>query len=83
MIQAIAQAEVEAAKAVILVVLEKGSPDKHIRTTQPIMRMSGPVLKQSPFGWKASDKDKYNELCNSEIEVRNIFLNLYLEHTRY
>ena len=35
-------------------------------------RASGPELRQPPFDWK--EQDKYNELNNFKINVRNIFM---------
>ena len=64
MLQVIAQAVVEAAKAAILVVRETGSPNEHIRITQSASKMIGPALKQPTVDWKAPD----------EYNVRNMFL---------
>ena len=72
MTQAIAKVVAETYKAAILAVRELGSTGEHIQTTQVMPMISGPRIKHPTFDWKALDK--YNELHNFEIEVRDIVL---------
>ena len=45
---------------------------KPVRPVQVILRTSGQTLKQPTYDWKTADK--YQELQNFEIEIKNIFM---------
>ena len=66
------QAIIQAAKTTIMVVKEAENPVNTARSVQVMPRAGSPALKQSTFDWKA--RDKYQELQNFEIEVKNIFM---------
>ena len=70
--QTIMQAAMEATKAVLMVVREAETLAGNARPIQKVPRMGGPALKQPTFDWKIPDK--YHELCNFKIEIKNIFL---------
>ena len=55
-----------------MVVRETEGPTKSRRTVQVMTRASWQTLRQLIFNWKI--QDRYNELNNCKIEVRNIFL---------
>ena len=72
MSQAITQAATKANKAVIMAVREAETPINKAILIQTALRMGGPTLKQQMFDWKMAHK--HHELCNFEIELKNIFL---------
>ena len=72
MTSAITQAAIQATKAAIMAVREAEAPAKHGRPLHIVPRGSGLALRQPPFHWKA--QDKYNELNNFKINVRNTSL---------
>ena len=72
MTQAIMQAASEAAKAAVMVVREA---DNLVKTLRPIHTTSSlgiPALRMPIFYCRATEK--YQELCNFETEVNNIFM---------
>ena len=71
MTQAIPQVT-ETTKAVKMAFRETEIPVNTTRLVPPIPQISGPVLNKPMFDWKSPDK--YLELHNFEIEIKNIFL---------
>ena len=64
------QAAMEAAKTAIMAISEADNPVNHYRLVHVAARSVGPTLKQIDFDWK--EVNKYKELCNFEIDVKNI-----------
>ena len=62
-----------------MVVRKADNPVNNARPIHARPGSGGPVLRQITFDWKVADK--YRELCNFEIEVKNIFIiNNYKTH---
>ena len=59
---------IEATKEAIVTIRKANKPINNIRPVHMGPRSDGPVLKHCTFDWKVADK--YQELCNFEIEVR-------------
>ena len=57
-----------------MVVREADNPVGNTSTTCMMPRSNSPVLGQSTFDWKATNI--YQELCNFETEVKNIFMTI-------
>ena len=55
-----------------MAIREGDSPVSNVTPVHAVPSSGSPALKQPAFELKA--KDKYEELCNFEIEVKNIFL---------
>ena len=72
MTQAIIQAVIEAAKTVTMAIIEANNPISNTRPVHATPRSGGPTQKHLTFEWKLADK--YQELCNFKIEVKNIFM---------
>ena len=72
MTETIIQAVIEATIAAIMALREVGNPVIIARSVNIAPRSSRPVLKESTFDCKVVDE--YQELCNFEIEVKNIFM---------
>ena len=70
MIQAIMQAVTETSKADIVAIREAEKTVNNARPVHAAPRSGSPAQKQPTFDWKV--QDKYQELCNFEIEVKNI-----------
>ena len=54
--------------------MDAGEVDNLINNARPVHavpRWGGPELKLPTFDWKVAEK--YQELCNFEIEVKNTF----------
>ena len=66
----IMQAVNEAAKAAIITIREADNLINNARSIHTMPRSGIPVLRQPT--WKVAKK--YQELCNFEIEVKNIFM---------
>ena len=66
------QASIKASRAAIMAVREADNPVNYAGQVHTMSRSNGPVLRHPVFDWKATDK--YQELCNFEIEVKNIFI---------
>ena len=69
MSKAIIKAAIEVTKGAIMAVRE---PDNLVNSVRPTPRSDSQVLRQPMFDWKAAHK--YQEPCNFEIEVKNIFM---------
>ena len=80
MMQTITQAAIKAAKAAIMTIKETENPVNAARYMQVMLRTGGPVLKQPNIDWKTADK--YQELWNFEIEVKNIVMTITYKITR-
>ena len=81
LVEAVMQAAGKAAKVAIMMVREADNLVKNARPIHIIPRSSGKVLRQPMFDLK--DTNKYQEPCNFEIQVKNIFINnSYSKHER-
>ena len=72
MTQAIIQEAIKGTKAAIIAVGEIDSSVNNARPVYAIIRSGGPTLKEATFDLRPADK--YQELCNFDIGVKNIFL---------
>ena len=72
MTQVVNKAEIEAAKAAVIAIIEADNQVNNARPKHKTPRSGGPVLRLQMFDWKA--KDKYQELHNFKTEVQNIFM---------
>ena len=70
--QEIMPTALEATKAAIMAMGEAENPVKNTRPLHAAPRSGDPALKQPIFDYNATEK--YQELCNIEIKVKNIFL---------
>ena len=75
MTQAKTQTVIETAKAAIKAVRVTDIPVNTTRPAPAVTKRGGPVLKQPTSNWKYPVK--YLELCNFEIEVKNILTKSY------
>ena len=66
------QAVIDARNGVVMTVREAVSQGNTTRPGETMPKPVGSVLKQPTFNWKPPDK--YKELCNFEIYVKNIFI---------
>ena len=63
---------IKAVKAAIMAIRGVENTVNNARPMHTMPRLIGPVLKQPTFAWKATDK--YKELCNFELDVKNTFI---------
>ena len=80
MTQEITQAATEATKAEGMVGREADNPVSNSRPIHIMLRSSGSVLRQTKFDWRSLDK--YQKLCNFEMEVKKHFYDQTLNYTR-
>ena len=73
------QAAIEATKAEIMAIREADNPVNSARPIHTTARLDSLAWRQPTFYWKM--RDKYQELCNFETEVKNIFEH-YLQYAR-
>ena len=55
-----------------MAIREADNPVSKARPVQAVLKSDSPALKLTTFDWKWADK--YQELCNFEIEVKNTFM---------
>ena len=72
MTQEIMQAVIETAKAAIMALREADNQVNNARTIHTNSRSEIQALRQSTFCWKVDNE--YHEMCNFEMEVKNIFM---------
>ena len=72
MTHAMMKAAIAGAKAAIMTVREADNLVSNARPLHTTPRLGSPALRQQMFDWKA--RDKYQELCNFPLEVKNIFM---------
>ena len=67
MTQAIMQVAIEATKAVVMAVIEVDNPVNNARPIHVMPRSGILALRQPTLAWNVADK--FQELCNFEIDV--------------
>ena len=70
--QAIMQALIDTAKAANVAIRKSENLVNNARPVHAAARSDGPVLRQPTFDWKVTNI--YQEVCNFEIDIRNIFM---------
>ena len=70
--QVIKEAVIEATKAAIIVIRVMDNLVNNAKPINAMPRLGNPALRQPIFDWKVANK--YQKLCDFEIEVWNIFM---------